>query len=567
MNSWQIRGKTILIVVPHPDDELNIIGGILPSLVKNNKVFVVYGVNGDYYNFVATRFSEAIKAMKVFGIDKNDIYFLGYPDQSYTENAHMYTYDKKKPFLSKSGHIRTYGSKRNKEWCYLEHKKHRTYFIENLQYDLMELIDKKRPNVIFSIDLDFHPDHIMMSLSLEKVLGKIIKCDKDYRPLLLKAFAYEHSYYGKKDLFTFNNQSHFNLSKNGEILSNPYYRINDVIRLPLNKKCCSSNLLFNPFFKSISKYRSQNLMSFTESIINNDHPFFQRRIDSLLLLSDVDISASSGDPRYLNDFLLCDSSNIMHGNKKKIIYDLGIWQPSHDDVNATIKITFSNFKKISSIFFYHGLKSESHIKNIELVLKGEKNILSKKYNLSELCGYNNKISVISFNKDLIVNEIEIKILDTKIQNGFSEIEVFESSQFKDVKLIKLTLNDVFTKDFCVNEKEMQKYNMGYYITPGLHGDIIYDLSELFLYKRERNIIEMNKNTHGKIKIFLKDNLEIFDIVEINKNRVVEKWLTKLNVVTLRIGIVLEKIIKKLFIPHKKKGYNIIGTIYYLLRID
>ena len=87
--------KKAIIFAPHQDDEINIAGGILSSLLANNiEVKVVYSTNGDYCTKASTRISECKKALKVFGISEENIYFMGYSDQTREEDTHLYMTEK-----------------------------------------------------------------------------------------------------------------------------------------------------------------------------------------------------------------------------------------------------------------------------------------------------------------------------------------------------------------------------------------------------------------------------------------------------------------------------------------
>ena len=68
-----------MIIVPHEDDELNLMGGIYGQLVKNkNRLITVFITNGDYLNKGKTRIKEAIKVNRKIGLNKQDVIFLGY---------------------------------------------------------------------------------------------------------------------------------------------------------------------------------------------------------------------------------------------------------------------------------------------------------------------------------------------------------------------------------------------------------------------------------------------------------------------------------------------------------
>ncbi len=77
--------KTILVVAPHPDDDLIGCGGsIAKHLNINNKIFVVYVTNGDAFNsdysqaeFTKLRIKETRDAAQVMDLKTENLFFLG----------------------------------------------------------------------------------------------------------------------------------------------------------------------------------------------------------------------------------------------------------------------------------------------------------------------------------------------------------------------------------------------------------------------------------------------------------------------------------------------------------
>jgi LmbE family N-acetylglucosaminyl deacetylase len=94
------RNRLILVISPHPDDEVLAAGGLIAQAVKNgDTVHVVYLTSGDgflrglefykrilkpnaqdYLNYGADRMQEAISAQGKLGVKPEQITFLGYPD-------------------------------------------------------------------------------------------------------------------------------------------------------------------------------------------------------------------------------------------------------------------------------------------------------------------------------------------------------------------------------------------------------------------------------------------------------------------------------------------------------
>ena len=77
------ENKSVLVIVPHEDDEINLMGGLLPLLVeKNMDVNICFVTNGDFEVPGELRIAEAISALQCLGISSDKVFFLGYQMQA-----------------------------------------------------------------------------------------------------------------------------------------------------------------------------------------------------------------------------------------------------------------------------------------------------------------------------------------------------------------------------------------------------------------------------------------------------------------------------------------------------
>lgn len=69
--------KKVLLIVPHQDDEINVLGGIFEEFIKyGSTVHIVYAItNGTIQGF---RYTEALNLCKHIGIPDSNVTFLGY---------------------------------------------------------------------------------------------------------------------------------------------------------------------------------------------------------------------------------------------------------------------------------------------------------------------------------------------------------------------------------------------------------------------------------------------------------------------------------------------------------
>ena len=74
--------QNVLIVVPHQDDDVNLMGGLIEQYARaNSNISVVFTTNGDGDLANADiRAAEAVEALAAMGVEKENIYYLGFGD-------------------------------------------------------------------------------------------------------------------------------------------------------------------------------------------------------------------------------------------------------------------------------------------------------------------------------------------------------------------------------------------------------------------------------------------------------------------------------------------------------
>jgi len=166
------ENERILIVAPHPDDEVLAVGGTIAQLTQEgHTVVVVFLTNGDanraakrlltmnplhrgtdYRTLGYRRQKEASLALASLGVPPGQMIFLGYPDQGLTplwtnhwerDNPYKSPYTKAShPFYSNS------------------YNPHAVYSGEDLLSDIADIVCQFRPTVIYIPHQDdAHPDH------------------------------------------------------------------------------------------------------------------------------------------------------------------------------------------------------------------------------------------------------------------------------------------------------------------------------------------------------------------------------------------------------------------------
>lgn len=169
----------VLIVAPHPDDEvIGCAGVIMRALAAKQHVTVVVLTNGDGHvqltaavakkereqltpeDFIqagALRQSHSVKAMQRLGLPRADLIFLGYPDGGL---AKIWKMDGSTAFRQMFTQKReTYGVTAC-DYHSLTHGSPAPYLKANAVADLVEIIRARKPQEVFvSHESDHHGDH------------------------------------------------------------------------------------------------------------------------------------------------------------------------------------------------------------------------------------------------------------------------------------------------------------------------------------------------------------------------------------------------------------------------
>ena len=182
------KDERILVLAPHPDDEaLGCAGIIQQALAAGAKVRVAYLTNGDHNQLAfivyekrltfkkrefiymgEVRRKEAIKAMKLLGIDEKDLIFLGYPDFGTFRIFSQY-WRAKKPFKDIMTHIPSVPYKGNLSFG-------APYVGESILGDLEKVLQDYKPDKIFvSHSADVNVDHKALYLFLQIALRDLEK--------------------------------------------------------------------------------------------------------------------------------------------------------------------------------------------------------------------------------------------------------------------------------------------------------------------------------------------------------------------------------------------------------
>ena len=261
---------SVLILAPHQDDELNIAGLLLDQMkAAEMDITVCFATNGDYNGNEEIRLCESKVVSEIFG--GWNIFYLGYGDTGY-EGSLLNAADDDTVVTSPAGFSETHGVGEIQDFHFLQHGEHISYTRKNLLSDIKEVLLSVRADLVFCVDADSHPDHVLLSVLFDKAMNEIVKTT-DYHPLVLKKFAYLGTWYGIDDYFMRPAKSTECLSCGGEYEPRKNckpYEWRNRIRFSVNLNLYALCFWKSPLFKAYKCYKSQNGIAFFPRATNAD---------------------------------------------------------------------------------------------------------------------------------------------------------------------------------------------------------------------------------------------------------------------------------------------------------
>ncbi len=183
---------SIMVIVPHEDDEILMCAGIIERAVQCHvPLTVVMATNGDYgcdhLSVGRARLYETLDGLNMLGVDREQVVFLGYADTGMPkEESFLYGLyhetDGERIHPSHCGTC-TYGLPEKDEFHKSEYGEHGSYTRNGFVNDLKAVLRKYRPESIFTTSLeDTHGDHCGLFLFVREVFADC--AEEGYEPEL-----------------------------------------------------------------------------------------------------------------------------------------------------------------------------------------------------------------------------------------------------------------------------------------------------------------------------------------------------------------------------------------------
>jgi VCBS repeat-containing protein len=192
-----VANSTILVVAPHPDDDLLIAAGVTYAATqRGEQVTTVFMTNGDYFGRAVgdTRQDEAVNAqISNLGTVENHLIFLGYPDGGLEFMYNDYPLETDQFLDAPSGQTATYAHRGLGAMDYHSYRfgSPANYNGFNLRKDLQDIINSVRPDHIITVgEFDQHSDHFTTFNAVRAAVMAVTNADPSYVPVLNKSMVW-----------------------------------------------------------------------------------------------------------------------------------------------------------------------------------------------------------------------------------------------------------------------------------------------------------------------------------------------------------------------------------------
>ena len=427
-------GRRVLTVVPHADDDLNLLSGVTGQFADaGSEVYVVFVSTGDAAGRGEERVYEAINALSYDSVPEENIIFLGYGDSIPDGGTHIYNAAPDAVTPSLSGRTETHAAPLHEAY-----REGTPYTRENLLGDLRSVIDEIRADVIFCVDYDENIDHRAVSMFFDEALGEILAAEPDYDPLVLKGFSYSTAFRAPADFYDSVNLLS-TVIPGGERMENGVYLWDARVRLPVDGRALSRSVTECRSFAVSREYESQMLWRIAPRIINGDKVFWQRCTGSLLYGAAVRVS--SGDGAELNDFRLLHSEDLAG---KEPPYS-AVWTPESGDTAREAEFAFPA-ADVTEVRLYDNPSPEDNVLAAELVFPS-----GNRYTVGRIDPTGTVVPV----DEPDCEGFTVRLLETEGESaGLAEAEAFSGAHDVLPPLIKLTDADGnFVYDYRLSRGE------------------------------------------------------------------------------------------------------------------
>lgn len=341
----------ILVISPHPDDDVLIAAGIIYSAVERQEpVKIVYMTNGDYYGGTDQgylRQSEAVNAASHLGMVEDDLIFLGYPD-GYLKNIYENYINATDIFTTALGQSTTYG---NRGLGLTDYHSFRfgmpaNYNRYNILTDLEDIISSFKPDQIFTLsEFDRHPDHSTTYELTKLALLTVINNDLSYQPVVHKTIVWwDNSSTWPNPI---DPTAYFEEIPNLFVETGLDWNDRESFEVPLAMQ--STNYTTNPKYLAVDENTSQGgAGGFLGQFIHKDEIFWAEHLYPANVARIATVSVSSETPEY-GQLGIKAIDGVVDGSPGDYTKE---WATLGELAGAWITLSWTNSQDITKIILY-----------------------------------------------------------------------------------------------------------------------------------------------------------------------------------------------------------------------
>ena len=185
----------VLVIAPHPDDDVISSAGVIHRAIGFEEVTVVYMTNGDIHGTAQgyMRQDEAVSAqVQHIGLVEDNLIFLGYPDGRLRNIFNNYTTPSSR-YVTPFGQGVTYGDRGLGRLDYHSYRfgAPANYNRPNIVTDLATILQAYRPEHIYTTsEFDQHTDHATTYRLLRLALDQVHSQDPSFAPVIHKTIIW-----------------------------------------------------------------------------------------------------------------------------------------------------------------------------------------------------------------------------------------------------------------------------------------------------------------------------------------------------------------------------------------
>ena len=422
-------------------------------------VYVIIGFgsspsdNNDEYGL--GRLRESVGNMQYLGLCPSNLIYLGYQNLPYAalgkENIIM---------TNSLGEIL---KANNTSFCTFSHVKegfpsyHRTKYgsewtvsEEHLLSDLTDIIQQYKPDEIYAINYDKHPDHIWMGSMVEQALG-IVKSKPEYNnycPRFYQSMSYQSSWSAKKDMmsvFSPNDPKRNILESTLQFRPcNTTFEWGKRVRFPVDDKMSIPDVSSNISTLAYKSGFGTRVSPYLLGLVNGDQIFWERDTRSKSFGATISVSSNEKDKCYLNDFSttrvsfknICKyvSKPIRDANFMLSLYDCYKWSPDENDTNRYVTLKFNKPIDIASVRLYDDPQIDNQILSGLLTFSDGSSLAIEELNNS------GSATVVDFPTKKRITFVTFIIIGYKGTPGLTEFEIYTPDEQRSPDFIQIYLS-------------------------------------------------------------------------------------------------------------------------------